>query len=393
MDPHVSDVLVIGAGQAGLAAGYHLKRAGLDFTVLDGADRVGDVWRRRWDSLRLFTPARYSSLPGQKFPAPGGSWPGKDAFAHYLESYARHFQLPVRTGVRVVSVRRTDGIFELQTSAGELRARNIIISTGGNSTPRIPAAAQGVDPGITQLHSSEYRAPSDLPAGEVVVAGAGTSGVEIALELAQARPAGTVYLAGRPTKHIPDAVFRFAGPLYWRLVNSVLTLDTKPGRKVAAGFHKHGSPLIRVSIEEVERAGAVRLPRFSGTQDGRPVFNGGPDAAAADGGTSDGGPAASVPGSSHGDAAGPSNVRAIIWATGYQPEFGWIRDLPLDADGWPVTSRGVVPELTGLYFVGLPFQYALTSALVGGVGRDAEYVVEQLATRQQTAAGTRSHAS
>ena len=345
MDPHIYDVLVIGAGQSGLAAGYYLKPAGLDVSILDASDRVGDVWRQRWDSLRLFTPARYSALPGRKFPAAGGSYPGKDAFADYLEGYAQHFRLPVRTGIRVLSVRRADGVFELRTSAGELRARNVVATPGANSTPRIPAVAQELDPGITQLHTSQYRGPAGIPEGSVVVAGAGTSGVEVALELAARRPAGTVYLAGKPTAHIPDAVFRFAGPLYWRLVNSLLTLDTKPGRKVAAGFHKHGAPLIRVSIEDVEQAGAIRVPRISRGTDV------------------------------------PQDVRTVIWATGFRPDFGWIDGLPVDDDGWPATSRGVVPELPGLYFVGMPFQYALTSGIVGGVGRDAEYVVEHLKVR------------
>jgi putative flavoprotein involved in K+ transport len=347
MDSQTLDVVVIGAGQSGLAAGYYLKQAGLDFTILDGAPRVGDVWRNRWDSLRLFTPARYSALPGLKFPAPRGSFPGKDGFADYLEAYAAHFQLPVRTGVRVHSVRRVDGAFELQTSAGELRARNIVASPGANSTPFVPKVGHQMDTSILQLHSSEYRGPSGLPDGAVVVVGAGTSGMEISLELAQHRPPGSVYLAGRPTRHIPDAVFRFAGPMYWRLVNSLLTLDTKPGRKVAAGFHRQGAPLIRVSVNDVERAGVVLLPRITGATDV------------------------------------PADVRTIIWATGYKPAFEWIEDLPLDADSWPATNRGVVPELPGLYFVGMPFQYALTSGLIGGVGRDAEYVVEHLMVHQR----------
>ncbi|WP_255771629.1 flavin-containing monooxygenase [Pseudarthrobacter sulfonivorans] len=347
MDSQTLDVVVIGAGQSGLAAGQFLKEAGADFSILDGAARVGDVWRNRWDSLRLFTPARYSSLPGLKFPAAGGSFPGKDGFADYLEAYAAHFQLPVRTGIQVRSVRPVDGGFELQASDGELRARSVIAAPGANSVPFVPRLAPFLDASILQLHSSEYRSPSGLPEGGVTVAGAGTSGMEIALELAQHRPAGSVYLAGTPTRHIPDAVFRFTGPLYWRLVNSLLTLDTRPGRKVAAGFHQQGAPLIRVSVKDVERAGVARLSRLQNV----------------------------------GDV--PADVRTIVWATGYRPDFGWIEGLPLDADGWPATDRGIVPELPGLYFVGMPFQYALTSGLVGGVGRDAKYVVEHLVAHQR----------
>lgn len=377
MNSHILDALVIGAGQSGLAAGYYLQRAGLEFSILDGADRVGDVWRQRWDSLRLFTPARYSTLPGLDFPAPGASFPAKDAFADYLETYAQHFQLPVRTGIRVHSVRRAGDVFEVDTSAGQLLARTVVATPGSNSTPQIPDMAQALDPGIMQLHSSEYHSPAGLPAGDVVVVGAGTSGAEIALELAQSRPKGTVYLSGKPTAHIPDAVFRFAGPLYWRLVNSVLTLDTKPGRKVAAGFLAHGAPLIRVSVREVERAGAVRLPRLSGAVDGKPVFDDGTAGVGmVDGGT----PVA--------ETEGPASVRTIIWATGYRPAFQWIDGLAVDSHGWPATIRGVVPKIPGLYFVGLPFQYALTSGLVGGVGRDANYVAEQLKARATSVANT-----
>lgn len=378
MESQALDVVVLGAGQSGLAAGYFLKRAGVDFAIIEGSARVGDVWRRRWDSLRLFTPARYSHLPGLKYPSPGGTYPDKDGFADYLESYAQHFGLPVRTGVQVLSVHRTDGVFEVQTSAGLLLARAVVASPGANSAPNIPDVALDLDEEIQQLHSSGYHSPAGLPAGDVLVVGAGTSGVEIALELAREQRSGKTFLAGRPTPHIPDAVFRYAGPLYWRLISSVLTLDTKPGRKVAEGFHRRGAPLIRVSIKDVERAGVVRLPRLTGALDGQPVF---------DVGTPDGGAATSGTPASGMTAAGaaPGNLRTVIWATGYRPDFGWIEGLPVDHLGWPATTRGVVAELPGLYFVGMPFQYALTSGLIGGVGRDAEYVVNRLVEQNAVA--------
>lgn len=375
MNPDIQDVAIVGGGQAALATGYHLQNSGLRFSILEQSGRVGNSWRSRWDSLQLFTPARYSALPGLPFPAPGGSYPAKDQFADYLESYAQRFRLPVRTDLHVESVRRAGGQFEVRTSEGTLHARTVVAAPGHTTIPRIPALAEKLDPGITQLHSSRYHGPGALPAGDVVVVGAGTSGAQIALELAGARPAGTVYLAGSPTAHIPDAVFRFAGPVYWRLVNSLLTLDTKPGRKAAAGFHDRGSPLIQVSMRDVERAGVVRLPRFTGVADGQPMFNGGD--ASADAGNRDRSRDRSRAGT-----AKPHNVRTIIWATGYRPEFDWIEDLPRDAYGWPATVRGAVPELPGLYFVGMPFQYALTSGLIGGMGRDAAHVVAQLRARK-----------
>jgi len=322
------DAVVIGAGQAGLAAGYHLARAKLRFEILEQAPRVGEAWRRRWDSLHLFTPAQHDGLPGLPFPAARNSYPGKDEFAAYLENYASHFGLPVRTGVRVDGVTAAGSGFAVDTASGTVRARNVIVAAGANVLPRIPDAAAGLDPGISQLHSSQYRGPADVPDGEVLVVGAGTSGAEIALELSAGH---RVLLAGRPTPHIPDPLLRYAGGAYWQFIHSVLTLRTPAGRKVAATFHQRGAPLIRISPKDLDRAGVVRMPRFTGTA--------------------------------------------------YRPDLGWVHGPERAPSGWPQTRRGVVPGVPGLYFVGLPFQYALTSGLIGGVGRDAEYVVRQLARR------------
>lgn len=344
------DAVVIGAGQAGLAAGYHLARAKLRFEILEEAPRVGETWRRRWDSLRLFTPAQHDGLPGLPFPAARNSYPGKDEFAAYLENYASHFGLPVRTGVRVDGVTAAGSGFAVDTVSGTIRARNVIVAAGANVLPRIPDAAAGLDPGISQLHSSHYRGPADIPDGDVLVVGAGTSGAEIALELSAGH---RVLLSGRPTPHIPDPLLRYAGGAYWRFIHSVLTLRTPVGRKVAATLHQRGAPLIRISPKDLDRAGVVRMPRFTGTSDGCPVFDGGAAA----------------------------RVRTVIWATGYRPDLGWVHGPERAPSGWPQTRRGVVPGVPGLYFVGLPFQYALTSGLIGGVGRDAEYVVRQLARR------------
>lgn len=349
-DVHQFDVVVLGAGQAGLAAGYHLSRAGLRFVILEQAPRIGDGWRARWDSLRLFTPAQRDGLPGRAFPAARLTFPSKNEFADYLEAYAREFSLPVRTGVHVAGVRPTDSGFAVTTGDGVLQARNVIAAVGANAVPRIPAAAVGLDDGILQLHSSQYRHPSDIPEGDVLVVGAGTSGAEIALELAATH---RTFIAGRPTPHVPDPVLRWADPLYWRFIHFILTTDNPLGRKVRANFHRRGAPLIRISVKDLDRAGVVRLPRFSAVAGGQPAF---------DDGTS-------------------RSVRTVIWATGYKPSLEWIEGLNLTDWGWPETRRGAVPELPGLYFVGMPFQYSLTSGLIGGVGRDAACVVDGILAR------------
>lgn len=343
----VINTVVIGAGQAGLATGYHLAQRGEEFLILDANARVGNGWRRRWDSLRLFTPARYSGLPGLAHPDPG-AYLGKDEVADYLERYAERFALPVRHGVRVTALAKTADGFRLSTSAGELTARSVVVASGATRVPAVPGFASGLDADIRQLHSDEYRNPGSVAPGPVLVVGAGTSGAEIALELAATHP---VFLAGRPTPHIPDAVFRLAGGLYWAFVNGVLTRATPIGRRVARGFHSRGAPLIRISMKQVEAAGVQRLPRITGVTDGLPIADGG-------------------------DVLRPATV---IWATGYRPGLDWIAGLPLDEHGLPVTQRGAVESMPGLFFVGMPFQYALTSALLGGVGRDAGFVVKRIA--------------
>ncbi|MGO4472055.1 flavin-containing monooxygenase [Arthrobacter sp. M-10] len=342
------NTVIVGAGQAGLATGYHLKKHLQDFLILDSQARVGDVWRSRWDSLRLFTPAQHDSLPGLPFPAARGTFPGKDAMAEYLENYATNWELPVRHGARVVGIEREDGRFRVQSSAGSILARNVVVATGPNTQPRVPAFARDLDPGIHQLHGAEYSNPDSIPPGDVLVVGSGTSGVEIALELA---PTHRTYIAGNPPFHIPGPVTRYAGGLWWLFIHKVLNRSTPIGRKVALGFTQHGAPLIRTSTRELDAAGVTRLPRLKGTRDGQPLTDEGH----------------AIP------------VSTVIWATGYQPDFGWIQGLPTDGDGWPLTLRGAVEQLPGLFFAGMPFQYGLTSGLVGGVGRDAEHVAGLIA--------------
>ncbi|MGO4248364.1 flavin-containing monooxygenase [Paenarthrobacter sp. RAF54_2] len=348
------NTVIVGAGQAGLATGFHLKKRGQDFLILDSHPRVGDVWRNRWDSLRLFTPAQHDSLPGLPFPAARGSFPSKDAMAGYLEAYASNWELPVRHGVQVDGIEREDGLFRVQSSEGPILAKNVVVATGPNARPRIPSFAADLDPSIQQMHGAKYKNADSVPPGDVLVVGSGTSGVEIALELA---PTHRTYVAGTPPFHVPDPVTRYAGGLWWLLIHKLLTRSTPIGRKVAIGFTRHGAPLIRASTQELDAAGVTRLPRLGGTREGQPVLD--------DGAT--------------------LQVSTVIWATGYQPDFGWIRGLPADEDGWPLTSRGAVEQLPGLFFVGMPFQYGLTSGLVGGVGRDAGHVAGLIAGRESLA--------
>ena len=351
------ETVVVGGGQAGLAVGYHLARRGRPFAILDANERIGDAWRRRWDSLRLFTPARYDGLPGWPFPAPAWSFPTKDQVAGYLEAYAARFELPVRTGVRVDRLSRDGERYVMTAGRHRYEADQVVVASGGYQRPRIPAFAAELDPGIVQLHSSRYRNPSQLREGGVLVVGAANSGAEIALEASREH---RTWLSGR---HPGQEPFRPGGrgdrlwlPVIWFLATRVLTVRTPMGRAVQRKFHAQaathaGLPLARIRPEDFAAAGIERVPRTAGARGGRPVLDDGREL----------------------------EVANVVWCTGFVPDFTWI-DLPVLAeDGAPGHDRGIVGAEPGLYFVGLVFQYALASSLVGGVGRDAEHIAEQIA--------------
>ncbi len=350
-------IVIIGAGQAGLALGRELSVRGVQFTMLDAGSAVGQSWRDRWDSLTIFTPAKYSSLPGRALHGPPHQSPTKDDVAAYLTAYAEQFALAVRSGVHVSRVSSSQGRYLLETSAGPIEADVVVVATGPNTRPFIPAAAGTLDATIVQLHSSDYRNPSSVPEGDVLVVGAGTSGTQLALELSASH---RVTIAGRPTPPIPPRVSRLFGAIQWRIINTVLTRSTPMGRKAARGFFGRGAPLIGVGVPDLVKAGVQRVGRFTGTQDGMPVV----------------------------DGAGVLEPSSIIWATGYRPDFGWIDEVALDQAGWPDTERGVAVDAPGLFFVGMPFQYAVSSGLLGGVARDAAYVAARIAERVENSGET-----
>jgi putative flavoprotein involved in K+ transport len=350
------NTLVIGGGQAGLAVGYHLRQHGLPFLIVDANERVGDAWRKRWDSLRLFTPARYDGLPGMRFPGPASAYPTKDETADYLEAYARKFELPVETGVRVERLSRAGGWFDAACAKEVLAARNVVVATGAYHHPRVPTFASGLRETICQIHSSDYRNRSQLGEGGVLVVGAGNSGAEIAMELAGHH---RTWLSGpdtgqEPTRagSIPD---RFLVPIIW-LAATRLTVRTRLGRQLRDYFldPPRGLPLARVRRTDITAAGIERVARTTGVRGGYPVLEGGR----------------------------VLEVSNVIWCTGFTPDFSWI-DVALPArHGFPVQHRGIVESVPGLYFMGLLFQHSISSVLVGGAGRDAKHVVDHLASRR-----------
>ena len=266
---------MVGGGQAGLAVGYHLSRRGLPFVILDAGDRVGDAWRNRWDSLRLFSTRRYSQLDGMPLPGPPHGFPTKDEIADYLEAYAEHFALPVRSGVRVDTLTCDGTHFVLRAGGDTLEARNVVVAMSTDQVPWTPPFASALDPAIVQMHSAQYRSPSQLQDGAVLVIGAGNSGGEIAMELASDR---SILLAGDIKAHVPFRVERvFARyvvlPLLFRfLAHRVLTVRTPMGRHQRHKLLTEGSPLVRVKPRDLATAGVQRVARVTGVRDGRPLL-------------------------------------------------------------------------------------------------------------------------
>jgi putative flavoprotein involved in K+ transport len=348
---------VIGAGQAGLAMGYHLSKRGESFVILDAADRVGGSWLHRWDSLRVFTPSTHDGLPGAPFPG-GYGFPGRDELTAYMADYAEKNSLPVRTGVQVDGIFRDGDGFQVTAGDTMYEADNVVLATGYHRRPKVPAFATELSPDIVQMHSYDYRNPSQLQPGTVLLVGAGNSGADIALETCRTHH---TLMSGRHPGHLPLDIGSFKArmlfPLIWFTWTHILTQGTKPGRKLRAKILEgHGDMLIRVKPEQIDAAGVERVARIAGVVDGRPKTE---DDTILD-------------------------VANVIWCTGFVPDFDWI-DLPgLDSSHRLASDRGRVDGQPGLYVIGQEFEYSFASHLIGGAGPDAQQVVKDIATRAST---------
>ena len=359
------DVIVIGGGQAGLSVGHYLARSGVRFVILDACQRIGDTWRNRWDSLKLFTPAKFDGLAGLPFPAPADSFPTKDEMGDYLEAYAAHFHLPVRNGVVVEKLSKRDGRYVVEAGDTVFEADHVVVAMASYQRPRVPAFARELHPDIVQLHSSAYRNPEQLRPGAVLIAGAGNSGAEIARELVHR--GHETKMSGRDTGEVPFNIGGFLGRLFLaRLVlrfvfHHLLTVKTPMGRKVRTKMMTEGGPLIRVKSRQLLAAGVERLPRIAAVKDGLPLL--------ADGRVLE--------------------VTNVVWCTGFHPGFSWV-DLPvLGTDGEPNHDSGVARNESGLYFVGLHFLHAMSSTMIHGVGRDAARIVQTIVDRRAALATQR----
>ena len=347
------DVVVIGGSQAGLAIGYHLARRGLRFVILDAGSEVGHVWRSRWDSLTLFTPAQYSGLPGMAFPSPKDTYPSKDDVASYLRAYVSGYDLPVRLDAKVTSLARRDGSYVVATANDELRAGQVVVATGPFQVPFVPPIAGGLDATVMQIHSADYRNPTQLPEGRVLVVGGGNSGFQIATELAATRKVDLAV-----GQRVPSLPQRLLGrDLFWWLSGigfMKVSTDSRLGRKLAKR-----DVLIGSSPRALRRSGVTLRSRLTSASGRRAVFDDGSE----------------------------QDIDAIVWATGYRPDFSWI-DIPTikDERGGIIHRRGVT-DAPGLFFIGLTWQHTRGSALIGFVSDDAAFIAGRIGSQLENRNG------
>lgn len=354
------DTVIIGGGQSGLALGYYLAQQHRDFVILDAGTRVGDAWRNRWDSLRLFTPAKYDGLPGRPFPGDPLAFPTKDEQADYLEDYASRFHLPVRPNTAVTRLSH-DGL-RFQVTAGTPRwtAANVVLATGACQQPRTPGFAAELPADVVQLHSHQYRNPGQLQPGPVLVVGVGNSGAEIALETSRTHE---TWLAGKPSGEVPfrhgRAAARFVFPVIRFAGLHVLTTNTPVGRRALPKIAAMARPLIRTKLADLGAAGVHLVPRVTGVEDGEVILDGG----------------RRLP------------VANVIWCTGFTEAYPWL-DIPALPANWRERQhRGIVDALPGLYVLGQELIFAEASETLPGVGRDAKYLAKRLAATRATQPG------
>lgn len=346
------ETIIIGGGQAGLSVGYGLAKRGKSFLILDANKRIGDSWRQRWDSLKLFTPAYLDNLDGLRFPGKQHRFISKDEMADYLEAYAAHFKLSVKTGMRVDKLSKQGNNFVVSADGQTFKSRNVVVAMTNYQKSKVPDFAENINPGIVQLHSKEYKNPSQLKDGSVLVVGVGNSGADITMDVVKNHK---TYISGKEVAHVPFRIETFiARYLLIRMVrflgHNILNTSTPVGRKLRPKLLTAAAPLVRVKPKDMTDAGAERVPRVVGAQNGLPVL----------------------------EDKRLLEVKNIIWCTGYTPDFSWI-DIPvLGEREEPNHERGVVTDAPGLYFVGLHFLYAMTSDTVTGMRRDARYIVKQI---------------
>ncbi len=338
------NTIIIGAGQAGLAVGYYLKQSNKSFLILDKENEVGECWKQRYDSLVLFTPRMYSALPGMKFQGESHGFPTKDDVVDYLQKYVVKFNIQIRFQSEVVSVSEKEGHFIIKTKNDEFSAENLVIATGPFQIPSLPALSKKVN--INQLHSSQYRNSKQLVDGNVLVVGGGNSGAQIAVELSKERE--TFLAVSRKLNYLPLLLRRKS--IFWWF-DKIGILKASNTSLIGRLIQKRGDPIFGFELKEAIKQGRIKLKkRVTDGNQHKVVF----------------------------EDSTELEIQNVIWATGFKTNFSWLNiNHIINEKGYVIHTRGVT-NIKGLYFIGLPWQYRRSSALLQGVGFDAEYIVKKI---------------
>ncbi|WP_307336496.1 flavin-containing monooxygenase [Metabacillus malikii] len=340
------DSIVIGCGQAGLAIAYYLKKTNQNFLLLDKGSEIGGTWKERYDSLLLFTPRAYSSLPGLPLSGEAQGFPTKDEIVEYPKNYVEKFDFPIHLNEEVIHVNKVDDTFLIKTNKNEYRAKNVVVATGPFQTPNIPSFSKNLSPAIYQLHSSQYKNPRQLINGNVLVVGGGNSGAQIAVELSKEKD---TYIAISKTLNYLPLVIRDKSIFYW--FDKVGILKVKSNSFFARILQKRGDPIFGFELKKAITNNEVKVKKRVMNANGNELLF---------------------------EDNSTLKVSNIIWATGFKTEFPWLKIAGiLDEQGNVLHSRGV-SNIDGLYFIGLPWQYRRGSALLQGVGYDAKYIVAKM---------------
>lgn len=345
----VYDVVVIGGGQAGLAMGYFLKQTSLKFVILDNQERTGDVWRKRYDSLVLFTPRSYSALPGLALSGDPDGLPAKDEIADYLEHYAQNFDLPILHNCNVQTIKQENNLFTIETNESRFRAEKVVVATGPFHTPIIPPFAKDLPSDILQLHSSEYKNPAQLNKGAVLVVGGGNSGAQIAVELSEHYE--TFLSVGQKPRILPLTVV--GKSIFW-CFDKVGLLQADRNSRIGKKIQSQPDPIFGLELKDKLKNNRITLKgRTQSIVNNEIQF----------------------------EDSSTIAVKNIIWATGFKQDYSWI-EIPnlLDHSGKIKQNRGIT-DIEGLYFLGLPWQHRRGSALLLGVGDDAEFLSQKIAAQ------------
>lgn len=340
------ETIVIGAGQAGLAVGYYLKQQKQSFLILDKAKEVGESWINRYDSLVLFTPRMYDALPGLSFEGEAHGFPTKQEIVRYLKQYASVFDLPLQFQTEVNKVQQKQDVFYIETNQGVLQSKNLILATGAFQSPRVPVFSKELSGDINQLHSSQYKNPSQLKEGNVLVVGGGNSGSQIAVELSKKKD---TYLAISKKLSFLPLVF-LNKSMYWWL-DQFGILKVSSNSFIGKVIQKKGDPIFGFELRKaIKRKEVFVKPRVVKGVHEEIIFK---------------------------DLT-TLKVDNIIWATGFDLKFPWLKiKEAFNEQGKVIHNRGI-SNIKGLYYIGLPWQYRRGSSILQGVGHDAEYIVKHL---------------